>query len=136
MLNKAEIKLTEIKGSYLYDGESLFDLLMKETAWEQRTTRIMGKVVAIPRMTAFYGNEYTYSGIKHEANALTPLLKTLKEIAENAAGVEFNSVLLNLYRDGSDSVSWHSDNEKELGEDPVIASMSFGGTRKFKMKIE
>ena len=86
-------------------------------------------------MESWHGDcRYTYSGIKHEAKIWTPELAFVKKRIENFVNVQFNSVLANLYRDGSDSNGWHSDNEKELGENPIIASLSLGANRKFKMR--
>ena len=98
---------------------------------------IFGKVTPLPRLTAWYGDEgagYEYSGIRNEPLEWTAELARLRDEAGEAAGVSFNSVLLNLYRDGSDSVSWHSDDEPELGQDPTIASVSLGATRRFKLR--
>ena len=86
-------------------------------------------------MESWHGDcSYTYSGIKHEAKIWTPELAFVKKRIEKFVNVQFNSVLANLYRDGSDSNGWHSDNEKELGENPIIASLSLGANRKFKMR--
>lgn len=114
---------------------SSFDALMTQTPWQQDTLKLMGQVIPLPRLTAWYGTgAYTYSGITMQPLALTPLLQHLQALAERYADTKFNSVLLNLYRSGSDSVAWHSDDEPELGEHPTIASLSFGGTRKFSLK--
>ena len=89
----------------------------------------------IPRLTAWHGAAgYVYSGIRLTPAAWTPPLLELKALAERLAGERFNSVLLNLYRDGRDSVSWHADNEPGLGRDPVIASLSLGAVRRFQLK--
>jgi alkylated DNA repair dioxygenase AlkB len=91
----------------------------------------------IPRLTAWYGDQgksYTYSGIEQHPEHWNPTLKLIKSKIEQIAQVSFNSVLLNLYRDGKDSVSWHSDDEPELGENPIIASVSFGATRRFSLR--
>ncbi len=77
---------------------------------------------------------YTYSNIKLNPHPWTTELLFIKEKVEQEAGVEFTSVLLNLYRDGKDSMGWHRDNEKELGSNPVIASVSFGETRPFQLR--
>jgi alkylated DNA repair dioxygenase AlkB len=91
--------------------------------------------VPIPRLTAWHGEAgYVYSGIAMQPAAWTPALLEIKRCAEHHAGQGFNSVLLNLYRDGRDSVSWHADNEPGLGRDPVIASLSLGATRRFQLK--
>ena len=86
-------------------------------------------------MESWHGDgNYTYSGIKHEAKGWTPELAFVKKRIEKFVDIKFNSVLANLYRDGSDSNGWHSDNEKELGENPIIASLSLGASRKFKLR--
>ena len=97
-----------------------------------------GQRIAVPRLTAWFGDPratYSYSGITMTPEAWTPLLLELKSLVEpKALGTPFNSVLLNLYRDGNDSVSWHSDDEPELGTNPVIASVSLGQARTFRLK--
>lgn len=106
-------------------------------AWKQEAIKLYGKSVALPRLTAWYGDEgrvYSYSGITVHPLAWTPELLAVKSRVEAVSGVVFNSVLLNLYRNGADSVSWHSDDEPELGTNPIIASVSFGGERKFQFK--
>jgi alkylated DNA repair dioxygenase AlkB len=105
--------------------------------WRSDRIRIFGKWVMQPRLVAWYGDpdaEYTYSGLKHMPNPWTPELKKLKKQIETFSGDSFNSVLANLYRNGKDSNGWHSDNEKELGTHPVIASLSLGETRDFLLK--
>lgn len=100
---------------------------------------IFGRCVSIPRLEAWYGDPeaaYSYSGIAHEPNAWTPLLAGLRDRISAAAGVAFNSVLINRYRDGSDSNGWHSDDERELGPLPVIASLSLGATRRFVLRAK
>ena len=123
---------------YFYDdaeSSALLRTLFAETAWRQDTLRFGGKEVAVPRLQAWYGDRhYAYSGLK-----LTPLpwTSTLDAIRQRIGGVctvPFNSVLMNYYRDGNDSVAWHSDDERELGPDPHIASLSFGATRRFELK--
>ena len=111
--------------------------LQQSVAWTQGEIVIFGKVTPLPRLTAWYGDEgagYEYSGIRNEPLEWTAELARLRDEVGEAAGVSFNSVLLNLYRDGSDSVSWHSDDEPELGPDPTIASVSLGATRRFKLR--
>ena len=117
------------------DAGRLFDTLMAATAWRQEIATVMGRRVPIPRLTAWHGEAgYVYSGIRMAPLPWNPPLLEIKAVAEACAGQAFNSVLLNLYRDGRDSVSWHADNEPGLGRDPVIASISFGATRRFQMK--
>ena len=124
-----------------YFSESLADRLLLElrdtTAWRQEAFKLYGKSVYFPRLTAWYGDpraSYFYSGIRNVPLPWTPAIWEVKRAVEPAAGVEFNSVLLNRYRTGKDSVSWHADDEPEFGERPVIASVSFGSTRLFQLK--
>jgi alkylated DNA repair dioxygenase AlkB len=117
------------------DADRLLGALSTSIAWRQEQATIMGRRVAIPRLTAWHGQQgYVYSGIAMAPAAWTPELLELKRCAEEIAGQPFNSVLLNLYRDGRDSVSWHADNEPGLGRNPVIASVSLGATRRFHLK--
>jgi alkylated DNA repair dioxygenase AlkB len=113
----------------------LFDQLMALTPWRQEIATLMGRRVPIPRLTAWHGAAgYVYSGIRMTPAPWNAPLLEIKAVAEACAGQAFNSVLLNLYRDGRDSVSWHADNEPGLGRNPVIASISLGATRRFQMK--
>ncbi len=112
-------------------------MLLKEIKWQQDQLTLYGKSVNIPRLQAWYGEPqytYTYSGLALSPQPLTPCLSALKAKVEHFTGITFNSLLANLYRDGNDSVSWHSDDEPELGDCPVIASLSFGETRNFQLK--
>jgi len=106
-------------------------------AWEQRSIRLFGQAVPQPRLTAWYGDpaaRYTYSGLTWEPQPWSPALLGLRQRTEAATGAHFNSVLLNYYRDGRDSMGWHSDDEPELGAAPVIASLSLGATRRFRLR--
>ncbi len=117
--------------------ESYFSLLQTEIQWQQETIRIAGVDRLTPRLTAWYGDpqaHYRYSGLAHKPLAWTPTLLAVKARLEQKTGEQFNSVLANWYRDGNDSVAWHSDDEPELGREPVIASVSFGATRTFQLK--
>lgn len=119
------------------EADRLLRDLLATTAWRQETIKLYGKPIAVPRLTAWYGDEgagYTYSGIVNDPLPWTPGLIEVKRAVESPAGVTFNSVLLNRYRTGKDSVAWHSDDEPEFGEEPVIASVSFGGTRTFQLR--
>jgi alkylated DNA repair dioxygenase AlkB len=114
-----------------------FRQLLDTTAWKQESIKLYGKSIAMPRLTAWYGDagtSYTYSGLANAPLPWTPALLEVRQAVEAACGVAFNSVLLNRYRTGKDGVSWHSDDEKEFGENPVIASVSFGGARTFQFK--
>ena len=119
------------------ESESLFAELLATTRWEQGHLKIYGKEIAEPRLTAWYGDagkSYTYSGITRQPLPWTPALLQIKERVEAVAQTTFNSVLLNRYRDGHDSIGWHQDKEPELGQNPVIASVSFGATRRFQLR--
>jgi len=118
-------------------ASEVFRKLLKETAWQEDTIKIYGKVCKQPRLTALYGEEgksYSYSGITMSPSKFTSLLYNLKTLIEKETNIKFNTVLLNLYRDGNDSNGWHSDDEKELGDNPVIASLSLGAKRYFHLK--
>lgn len=111
--------------------------LLAHIAWRQESIRIFGKEVMQPRLTAWYGDEgksYRYSGLTMHPLPWNELLLDLKSVAEAVSGTGFNSALLNLYRNGNDSMGWHRDNEPELGPDPVIASLSFGAARTFRFR--
>ncbi|MGA0805554.1 MAG: alpha-ketoglutarate-dependent dioxygenase AlkB family protein [Pseudohongiellaceae bacterium] len=111
--------------------------LMAETPWRQDHIRMYGRKLPVPRLQAWYGEpqaRYRYSGILLAPLPFTPLLLEIRTELEQYSGHCFNAVLLNLYRDGKDSMSWHSDDERELGADPVIASVSLGSTRRFELR--
>jgi alkylated DNA repair dioxygenase AlkB len=111
--------------------------LMEFVDWTCHVIRIRGRQVASPRLSAWYGDPdalYSYSGLSLEPRPWLPILLELKARIEALCGAPFNSVLLNLYRDGADSMGWHSDNERELGERPLIASLSLGATRRFRLR--
>lgn len=109
--------------------------LLDETDWRQESVVVYGKRHLQPRLSAWHGDAaYTYSGLRLQPAPWTPLLATLRAAVQDATGHAFNSVLLNLYRDGRDGMGMHSDDEPELGPEPVIASLSFGATRTFILK--
>ncbi len=116
------------------EGESLFRKIIRKAQWSQQTIRIFDKSVQSPRLTAWYGEKdaiYRYSGITNIPNPWFEELALIRGLVESYIGQQFNSVLLNYYRDGDDSMGSHSDNEVELGENPVIASLSLGDSRRF-----
>jgi alkylated DNA repair dioxygenase AlkB len=124
---------------FLSDQEAtaLFAALMQETPWQQDDIRVFGKTYTQPRLTALYGERgkpYTYSGITMNPHPFTPLLEKLQARLRGYTDETFTTCLLNLYRDGKDSNGWHADNEKSLGPEPVIASVSLGEVRRFKLK--
>jgi alkylated DNA repair dioxygenase AlkB len=109
--------------------------LLHETPWRQESVVVYGKRHLQPRLTAWYGEaSYTYAGLKLDPLPWTPLLLTIRAAVEAACGQRFNSVLLNRYRNGQDSMGMHSDDEPELGDEPVIASLSYGTTRSFILR--
>ena len=113
------------------------DTLSREVPWEQKAIRMMGKQVMQPRLVAWFGDTdaiYTYSGLRNVPLPWSPALLELRARAEQDAASPFNSVLANLYRGGQDSMGFHADSEKELGRDPVIASVSLGATRRFQLR--
>lgn len=120
------------------DAAQAYADLAAECDWAQRSIVLAGgQQVLEARLTAWHGDEgmsYTYSGRRNEAAPWTPRLSVLRDAVSEIAGERFNSVLLNLYRDGSDSIGFHSDSERELGPDPIIASLSFGAERIFEMR--
>jgi alkylated DNA repair dioxygenase AlkB len=115
------------------EADCLFALLRDTVHWKQEGTP--GR--KFPRLTAWYadpGISYSYSGVTHEAFPWTPELLVIKQRVEAAAGTTWNSLLLNLYRDGRDSIGFHADDEPELGTNPIIGSVSLGAVRTFVLK--
>ena len=118
-------------------SQELFVQLCDEVGWKQETIKMFGNEIDIPRLTAWYGDpdrSYTYSGIALKPMAWTPILNGLRREVERLATSQFNSVLLNLYRNGDDGVSWHADDEPDLGHEPVIGSVSLGASRRFDFR--
>ena len=141
--NKKKFKIKD--GELYYDrfffnnieANKYFNLLKKEFQWRQDNIKIFGKIYPQPRLTALYANNnksYSYSNIKMHPITFTPTLFDIKSKIEKRLNSQFTSCLLNLYRNGQDSNGWHADNEKELGLNPVIASLSLGAERIFHMK--
>lgn len=119
------------------ESDFLFNLIKINVLWKQESMNIYGKRVDFPRLTSWYGDNnkpYSFSGITLDPNPWTKELLEIKAKIEPIADVNFNSVLLNRYRNGSDSISWHTDAEKELGRNPIIASVNFGQARKFQLR--
>jgi alkylated DNA repair dioxygenase AlkB len=119
------------------EADSVFNELIKDTPWQQDEITVYGKKHLQPRLTALYGNEgkpYSYSNIVMQPHQWTMLLQQIKSKIERTSETNFTTVLLNYYRNGSDGNGWHADNEKELGVNPVIASLSLGAERKFQLK--
>lgn len=119
------------------EADQYFSRLRKTISWQQDDIKVFGKTYKQPRLTALYANNnkpYAYSNITMTPLPFTDELKRIKTDVEKTAEHQFTSVLLNLYRNGNDSNGWHADNEKELGKNPVIASLSFGAPRAFHFK--
>jgi len=116
---------------------ALFERVVAETAWQQDRIRTPAGWIPLPRLTAWQGEPdavYVYSGIRNVPQPWSPAVAELRDAVDAACGVRFNSVLLNRYRSGADSMGWHADHEPELGEEPVIASVSLGATRRFDLR--
>ena len=120
-------------------SQDLNDIKFKNIKWKQDFIRFYGKVHPLPRLTSWYGEpgkSYSYSGINSDPNSwVNNRLLEIKAEIEKVAKTSFNSVLLNLYRDGSDYLSWHADDEPELGNNPIIGSVNFGAERDFCLKL-
>lgn len=115
----------------------LFEKLKSEIPWQQDNITVFGKTHPQPRLTALFGNEgksYSYSNIVMQPHKWNALLTHIKDEVETICNSKFTTVLLNYYRDGKDSNGWHADNEKELGKNPIIASVSFGAERAFHLQ--
>lgn len=143
-MNRQLLKTTLDKSSSLVYAERYLDAeqavillahCLSEIPWEQSQIAMFGKRVPIPRLNAWFGEyPYTYSGTTFPARPFTPELNTIKTRIEKEFGIKLNSVLANLYRNCDDSMGWHSDNEKMLGECPQIASVSLGESRRFLIR--
>ena len=119
------------------EATACFEKLKSSVPWRQDEIRVYGKLYPQPRLTALYGNNdrsYTYSGIVMKPLPFSEILSDIRKRITSLTNVEFTSCLLNLYRDGKDSNGWHSDDEKELGKNPVIASVSLGQERYFHLR--
>jgi len=117
------------------DYAQLLARLVAESAWRQEEITVYGKTYRQPRLSAWYGDlGYSYSGIRLEPEPWTATLQAIRRRVEMLTGHSFNSVLLNYYRDHNDRMGMHSDDEKELGPQPVIASLSLGAERSFLLR--
>lgn len=131
--------LVEDYGVILSEAEADYYLhtFLQALAWQHDEVRIFGKYHRTARQVAWYADaaySYVYSGMSKQAEMWQPDLLLLKQRIEHLVGHPFNSCLANLYADGSQAMGWHSDNENTLGQQPVIASLSLGATRKFRFK--
>ncbi|AIY13407.1 alpha-ketoglutarate-dependent dioxygenase AlkB family protein [Cellulophaga baltica] len=118
-------------------ADSYFAILREQTPWQQDDITVFGKKYAQPRLTALYANNdkvYSYSSISMRPHVFTKELLQIKNEVDTLAQTTFTTCLLNLYRDGKDSNGWHADNEKELGQNPIIASITLGEERFFHLK--
>ncbi|WP_299181016.1 alpha-ketoglutarate-dependent dioxygenase AlkB [uncultured Neptuniibacter sp.] len=116
---------------------SYFRQLYEEIPWQQDQIQLFGRSISIPRLQAFMGEaglDYRYSGLSLSAIDWHPAVAEIRDRLLHKTEVQFNAVLLNLYRDGHDSMGWHRDDEPELGSNPVIASISLGAQRRFLMR--
>ncbi|HET6565277.1 MAG TPA: alpha-ketoglutarate-dependent dioxygenase AlkB [Xanthomonadales bacterium] len=136
------LKLTD-GCSYLPDyipadqSGTLLEQLRDELSWQQQTIQLFGKPVMQPRLICWQADpdvDYGYSGIRLVPGTWHPRLRELRQRLLNQLGLEFNSVLVNAYRDGQDSMGWHADNEPELGPEPTLASISLGAERVFRWR--
>lgn len=118
-------------------ADRYFRLLYQTLAWQTERLFLFGRWLPVPRLIAWYGEEdacYRYSGVNHCPLPWTTELQALRTDMQRYCGQPFNSVLANLYRDGGDSMGCHADDEKELGANPLIASLSFGETRMLRFR--
>ncbi len=127
-----------VKGYYPPDiAQQLFATLLENLAWRQEEISVYGRKVKVPRLMCWYGDDganYQYSGVDHEPLPWVETLISIKNRIESQYQCSFNSVMANLYRDGSDSMGCHADNEAELGNNPFIASLSLGEERLLRFR--
>jgi alkylated DNA repair dioxygenase AlkB len=119
------------------EADVLFARLRHEVPWRQEEIVMFGQARPVPRLVAWHGDAdavYTYSGVRHEPLPWLPAIVEVRDRVAALTGHRFNSVLLNLYRDGRDGMGWHADDEPELGRNPVIASVSLGAARRFRLR--
>ena len=129
----------EYRENFLSQAEAtqLRDWLLAHAHWRSENLKMFGRTLAVPRRLCWYGDSgvsYRYSGASHLAEEWLAPLADIRHKLEQTLGSQFNFVLLNHYRDGEDSMGWHSDDEHELGNEPLIASLSLGATRTFRVR--
>lgn len=118
-------------------AQHYLERLLEDIEWKNDEAIIFGKLIITKRKIGWYGDsnyQYTYSNTTKQALPWTKELLELKKLAEEISGTTFNSCLLNLYHDGNEGMAYHSDDEKSLGKNTTIASLSFGAERKFSFK--
>lgn len=118
-------------------AQGWLDTLLGDTPWTQPQIRLYGRQFTVPRQVAWYGDadaRYRYSGLVHEPLPWTPLLNEIRRLLQAHIGESLNGVLLNFYRDGQDAMGWHSDDEAELGPEPLVVSLNLGATRRFDFR--
>jgi len=118
-------------------ADKYLQILLNQANWRCDTITLFGKSHPQPRLSAWYGDagcNYRYSGLTLQAQPWLPVLTELRTLLAHELKLDFNSVLLNYYRNGRDSMGWHSDDETELGPEPVIASLSLGAPRRFRLQ--
>jgi alkylated DNA repair dioxygenase AlkB len=144
-MNNTAISLLPHDGETIYypgdllplSNPSWLDILTDSIAWSNDTVKMFGKTLTLNRKSAWYGDPgaaYSYSGIRREPLKWTEELLMIKKSCEEVSNATFNSVLCNYYHDGKDGMGWHCDDERELGKEPIIASVSFGAERIFAFK--
>ena len=137
-LVNSEGQLVLISGFFAKQQADIFySQLIQSLSWQQEQIIVVGKPVLVPRQVCWYGDKqavYSYSGVVHQPLPWNDTLLEIKQRIETFSGFSFNSVLANLYRHGNDSMGWHADKEKELGENPAVASLSLGEQRLFKIR--
>ncbi|WP_407291811.1 alpha-ketoglutarate-dependent dioxygenase AlkB family protein [Stutzerimonas zhaodongensis] len=142
-VNSAVIELADAELRYLprwvdpVQADRWLSELRAQTPWSQPEINLYGRSVVVPRLVAWYGDadaHYRYSGLTHAPLPWTPLLTHIRQRVQQAIGASLNGVLLNYYRDGQDAMGWHSDDEPELGEQPLVVSLNLGATRRFDFR--
>ena len=144
-MNNTAISLLPHDGEAIYypsdllplSNPSWLDILTDSIAWSNDTVKMFGKTLTLNRKSAWYGDSgaaYSYSGIRREPLQWTEQLLMIKKSCEEVSNATFNSVLCNYYHDGKDGMGWHCDDERELGKEPIIVSVSFGAERIFAFK--
>ena len=144
-MNNTAISLLPHDGEAIYypsdllplSNPSWLDILTDSIAWSSDTVKMFGKTLTLNRKSAWYGDSgaaYSYSGIRREPLQWTEELLMIKKSCEEVSNATFNSVLCNYYHDGKDGMGWHCDDERELGKEPIIVSVSFGAERIFAFK--